>query len=64
MQFKRWATRTGKVTEFLQNQQALQNETEGSETDYESTMESDDEEINTNLITWLEQWQTKEDMRV
>ena len=55
MQFKCWATRTGKVTEFLQNQQALQNETEGSETDYESTMESDDEEINMNLITWLKQ---------
>ena len=34
------------------------------ETDHESVVESDDEEINTDLITWLGQWQTKEDLRV
>ena len=67
MQFKRWAARTGKVAEFLQNQQnqpVLQNEAGELETDQDSTVESDDEEINTNLIAWLEQWQMKEDLRV
>jgi predicted nucleic acid-binding Zn ribbon protein len=66
MQFKRWATRTGKVTEFLQGRQSqlVQDENLGSDTDNESTVESEDEEINRNLITWLEQWQTREELRV
>jgi hAT family C-terminal dimerisation region len=67
MQFKRWKTRTGKVAEFLQNQQnlqVLQDELEDFETDHEPTVESEDDEINTDLITWLAQWQTREDLRV
>ena len=67
MQFKRWVAHTGKVAEFLQNQQnqpVLQNEAEELETDQKSTVMSDDEEININLIVWLEQWQIKEVLRV
>ena len=67
MQFKRWAAHTGKVAEFLQNQQnqpVLQNEAEELETDQKSIVMSDDEEININLIVWLEQWQMKEVLRV
>ena len=65
MQFKRWATRTGKVAEFLQNRQNLPIVPQDEyESDPESIAASEDEEINPNLIAWLTEWQTREDLRV
>jgi hAT family C-terminal dimerisation region len=55
MQYKRWMVRTGVVAEFLKDKERSAMETEvENETELD---DADDDELNEDLIAWLEEWE-------
>jgi hypothetical protein len=64
MQYKRWLARTGIATKFQQyrtDSQDLRVESEDDDTN-STHSESEDEELNQDLIDWLTAWEKEEEL--
>ena len=61
MQYKRWLARTGTATKFQQYRTDSQDLHEDGNTN-STHSESEDEELNQELIDWLTEWEKKEEL--